>query len=170
VILIALGANLPSSAGPPAETLGAALRTLAQRNVAVRAVSPFYRSTAWPDPSDPEFVNAVATVNTELSPIELLVLLKDVERVFGRGSTERNAPRSLDLDILDYNRQVETGPPILPHPRLHERGFVLIPLRDVAPDWIHPVSGIPVDALIKSLPPGTRVITKLDGQVRADRT
>lgn len=162
MILIALGANLPSSAGAPAATLRAALRTLAQRNVAVEAVSPFYRSAAWPDPRDPQFVNAVARVETDFSPCDMLTVLKETERAFGRELTRRNAPRPLDLDILDYNGRVETGSPSLPHPRLHERGFVLIPLRDVAPDWKHPVSGLTVDALIDSLPEDTRALTKLD--------
>jgi len=162
VILIALGANLPSTAGAPAVTLHAALRTLAQRNVAVEAVSPFYKSAAWPDPRDPEFVNAVASVKTELPPCDLLAVLKETERAFGRRSTRPNAPRPLDLDILDYNRRVETGSPNLPHPRVHERGFVLIPLRDVAPDWTHPVTGLGVDALIESLPGDARALRKLD--------
>lgn len=169
MVLIALGANLPSSVGPPDATLRAALGTLAQRNVAVRAVSPFYRSRAWPDPRDPDFVNVVTIVETELLPSDLLAVLKEIECAFGRETTQRNAPRPLDLDILDYNGKVENGSPTLPHPRLHERGFVLIPLRDVAPDWAHPVSGLHVDALIESLPAGARAITKLDQQVRADR-
>jgi 2-amino-4-hydroxy-6-hydroxymethyldihydropteridine diphosphokinase len=161
VILIALGANLPSTVGPPAATLRAALESL-QPNVDVRARSPFYRSAAWPDPRDPEFVNAVANVDTELSPFELLTVLKQTEHVFGRESARRNAPRPLDLDILDYNGRIENGPPTLPHPRLQERGFVLIPLRDVAPDWRHPVSGLGVDALIAALPDHARAVTRLD--------
>lgn len=166
MILIALGANLPSSAGPPAATLRAVLARLEQRNVAVCAVSPFYRSRAWPDTRDPEFINAVASVETEFSPSRLLAILKELECAFGREITERNAPRPLDIDILDYNGRVENGSPTLPHPRLHERGFVLIPLRDIAPDWTHPVSGLHVGVLIESLPADARVISKLDEQIR----
>lgn len=169
VILVALGANVPSSAGPPAATLRAALGTLAQRNVVVAAVSPFYQSTAWPNPRDPDFVNAVARVETELAPHALLSTLKEIERAFGRENTRPNAPRPLDLDILDYNGKTDTGPPTLPHPRLHERGFVLIPLRDIAPEWTHPVSGLPIDALIESLPADARAITSLGGQNRTGR-
>jgi 2-amino-4-hydroxy-6-hydroxymethyldihydropteridine diphosphokinase len=167
VILIALGANLPSFAGAPAATLHAALGTLAQRNVGVETVSPFYKSAAWPDPRDPEFVNAVARVETELSPCELLAVLKETERAFGRGSTRRNAPRPLDLDILDYDGRIQSEAPTLPHPRLHERGFVLIPLRDVAPDWKHPVSGLGIDALIESLPGDARTLRKFKEENRA---
>jgi 2-amino-4-hydroxy-6-hydroxymethyldihydropteridine diphosphokinase len=160
VIFIALGANLPSLAGEPAATLRAALGTLPQRNVAVEDVSPFYRSVAWPDPRDPEFVNAVARIESDLSPEDLLAVLKDIERNFGRQSVERNSPRPLDLDLLDYNGRIEGGPPILPHPSLHERAFVLIPLRDIAPAWRHPISGCAVDALIEALPRETPALTR----------
>lgn len=71
--------------------------------------------------------------------------------MYGRVRSARNAPRTLDLDILDYNGTVQSGPPELPHPRLHDRAFVLIPLRDVAPGWRHPVSGKPLDELIAGL-------------------
>lgn len=160
MIFTALGANLPSSAGEPAATLRAALGTLPQRNVMVEDVSPFYKSAAWPDPRDPEFVNAVARIESELSPASLLAVLKEIERSFGRRSAERNAPRPLDLDLLDYQGRIESGPPILPHPRLHERAFVLIPLRDIAPLWRHPVSGFSVDALIEALPAETRTLER----------
>jgi len=159
--LIALGANLPSQAGAPAATLRAALGTLPQQNVAVEMVSAFYKSIAWPNSGDPEFVNAVASVATGLPPPELLSALKETERAFGRQSAERNAPRALDLDILDYEGRVETGKPTLPHPRMEARGFVLIPLRDVAPSWRHPVSGLSVATLIASLPAGACALTRL---------
>jgi 2-amino-4-hydroxy-6-hydroxymethyldihydropteridine diphosphokinase len=162
VILIALGANLPSSAGAPAATLRAALGTLRQRNVTVKDVSPFYKCVAWPDPTNPEFVNAVARLETTLAPDALLAMLKGTERAFGRQSAERNAPRPLDLDIVDYDGRIENGPPILPHPRLHARAFVLIPLRDIAPLWRHPVSGLSVNLLIESLPRAARALTRLE--------
>jgi 2-amino-4-hydroxy-6-hydroxymethyldihydropteridine diphosphokinase len=161
MILIALGANLPSPAGPPAATLRAALRLLPQYGVAVCDISAFYSSPAWPDPRDPPFVNAVVRVETRRSPAELLRVLKELELAFGRSVARQNAPRPLDLDILDYDGIVQAGPPILPHPRLQERGFVLIPLRDVVPLWRHPVSGRNVAALVDGLPPEARELTSL---------
>jgi 2-amino-4-hydroxy-6-hydroxymethyldihydropteridine diphosphokinase len=152
MILIALGANLPSSAGNPADTIRAALRALEKKGIAVAAVSSFYKSEAWPNPSDPPFVNAVARIETGLQPKELLDTLHSVETAFGRVRAERNAPRTLDLDLVDYNGNIESGTLELPHPRLAERAFVLIPLRDVAPDWQHPVGGKSVDELIAALP------------------
>lgn len=154
MILIALGANLPSRAGTPAQTLKAAMRELAGRNITIEKRSGFYESAAWPDPSDPAFVNAVVAVRTELAPAALLKVLHEVEAGFGRERGKPNAPRTLDLDILDYDGRVDEGPPALPHPRMQTRAFVLIPLRDVAPGWRHPVSGRSVTKLIASLPPG----------------
>jgi len=153
MILIGLGSNLSSQAGGPTETLAAALAELGRRGVSIVSRSRFYRSAAWPDPSDPSFVNAVALVETALDPSALLKLLHAVEGTFGRKRARPNAPRTLDLDILDYEGRVENGPPVLPHPRLDDRLFVLVPLRDVAPRWRHPVSGRSVNELIQSATP-----------------
>lgn len=153
MILIALGGNRPSSAGAPADTLRAALAMLALRGVRPLAVSRFYRSPAWPDPSDPEFTNAVAAVETDLSPAGLMAVLHEVEAAFGRERRARNAPRTLDLDIVDYVGRVDSGAdagPILPHPRAHDRVFVLAPLLEIAPDWIHPVTGIAGKTLLEA--------------------
>jgi 2-amino-4-hydroxy-6-hydroxymethyldihydropteridine diphosphokinase len=152
VILIALGANLPSLAGKPADTLAAALAGFAARSITIEKRSGFYRSAAWPDPNDPPFINAVAVVRTPLSPPNLLAALHELESSFGRKRSEPNAPRTLDLDILDYHGRIEQGPPQLPHPRMEGRAFVLLPLRDVAPDWRHPVSGRSVSEMICALP------------------
>ncbi len=152
MVIIALGANLPSPAGEPAVTLLAALEKLAGRNISVERVSSFYRTLAWPDPTDPDFVNAVASVRTELKPAALLAALQRIEADFGRMRTRPNAPRTLDLDIIDYAGRSEKGPPELPHPRMEARAFVLIPLRDVAPDWRHPVCGQTLAQLIAALP------------------
>jgi 2-amino-4-hydroxy-6-hydroxymethyldihydropteridine diphosphokinase len=157
VILIALGANLPSSAGKPADTLNAALAGFPGWSITIEKRSGFYRFPAWPDPSDPPFINAVAAVRTNLSPSALLAALHAVESSFGRERSEPNAPRTLDLDILDYEGRVEQGPPVLPHPRMEGRAFVLLPLRDVAPDWRHPVSGRSISELIAALPPSDNV-------------
>jgi 2-amino-4-hydroxy-6-hydroxymethyldihydropteridine diphosphokinase len=116
--------------------------------------SGFYRSAAWPDPNDPPFVNAVAAVETDLSPAALLAELHEVEAAFGRRRSMPNAPRTLDLDLLDYHGRVEEGPPHLPHPRMETRAFVLIPLQEVAPLWVHPVSRRTISELIVRLPQG----------------
>ena len=153
MIVIALGANLSSPVGAPPETLTAALGELALRGIEIVAVSPFHESEAWPDPTDPPFVNAVAIVKTELSPSALMTTLHEIETSFGRKRSTPNAPRSLDLDLVDYDGRVEGGPPVLPHPRMATRAFVLVPLSQVEPGWQHPISGKTVEAMIAELPP-----------------
>lgn len=153
MILIALGANLPFRGSLPAETLRAALATLSDNGVKPVKVSSFYQTPAWPDPSDPAFVNAVAVVETSQDPAMLMHTLHEIESMFGRARAKPNAPRTLDLDILDYDNRIESGPPQLPHPRMTTRSFVLLPLRDVAPGWRHPVSGQGVEQLLSGLEP-----------------
>jgi len=148
MILIALGANIASPAGSPAETLRAALARLEEEGVNVVKVSSFYQTPAWPDPADPVFTNAVAMLATELPPAALLALLHRTETQFGRERSAKNAPRSLDLDLLDYDGRIEAGPPVLPHPRIAERDFVLRPLADISSGWRHPVSGLTVGELL----------------------
>ncbi len=153
-IYVALGANLPSHSGPPEKTIEAALNALSESYIRVESVSGFYNTPAWPDPSDPPYVNAVSKIVTLLPPSELLAVLQRIENQFGRKRSTRNAPRTLDLDIVDYDGRIEVGPPVLPHPRVADRAFVLIPLADIAPMWRHPATGKPVSDLIAGLPHG----------------
>ena len=157
MILIGLGANLPSVAGAPPATLAAALAALAEAEVRLVRRSPWYRSAPVPAGDQPWYVNGVVLVATPLSPAELLAVLHRVEASFGRIRRTRNEPRPLDLDLLDYDGRFRQEPPVLPHPRLHERAFVLLPLRDVAPDWRHPASGAGLAELIAALPPGQEI-------------
>ena len=156
-IHIGLGANLPHpDFGAPIRTLERALAALNDRGVRVVKLSPWYRTAPVPVSDQPWYFNAVAEVATGLAPDALLATLHGVEDRFGRERTVRNAPRFIDLDLLDYGscaKIVKTiGLSVVPHPRMQERAFVLLPLRDVAPGWRHPVTGVPIDALIAALP------------------
>jgi 2-amino-4-hydroxy-6-hydroxymethyldihydropteridine diphosphokinase len=155
-VIIALGANIPWRESAPAQTLRAALGALAQSGVNVNRVSHIYRSPAWPNPADPEFVNAVALGETALPPRALMDVLHEIEASFGRKRGKMNAPRTLDIDLIDYDGRVEAGPPVLPHPRAETRGFVLIPLSEIAPAWRHPVSHKTAAELLAGLPQAIR--------------
>jgi 2-amino-4-hydroxy-6-hydroxymethyldihydropteridine diphosphokinase len=99
----------------------------------------------------------VVEVSTDLPAPALMEALHAVEAEFGRTRRERNAPRPIDLDLIDYRGKVaEAGSPILPHPRMADRAFVLLPLRDIAPHWRHPVTGRSLDQLIGRLPAADR--------------
>jgi 2-amino-4-hydroxy-6-hydroxymethyldihydropteridine diphosphokinase len=156
MIVIALGANLDSPAGPPAATIAAALDALAKNGLKIEAVSAFFATPAWPDPTDPPYVNAVARVGSAPMPAELMDILHQIESAYGRTRSEKNAPRTVDLDLIDYEGRVEEGPPTLPHPRMAQRAFVLIPLSDIAPEWRHPATGLSVGELIAALPEESR--------------
>jgi len=154
-IYIAMGGNLPHPRyGPPKATLHAALAALEGHGVTVRRVSPWYRTAPVPASEQPWYFNAVAEISTGLPPDRLLAELHAVEEEFGRVRSIPNAPRIIDLDLLDYCGEIAAGGPgkaTLPHPRMTGRAFVLRPLADVAPDWHHPVSGTSIQALVAAL-------------------
>jgi len=153
-ILIGLGANLPSPEhGPPVVTLEAALAALASRGLRIRARSRWWESAPVPVSDQPWYVNGVIEVETSLAPEALLALLHEVEAGFGRLRSVPNAPRILDLDLLAYGSLVREGPapPLLPHPRMAERAFVLHPLAEIRPGWRHPASGLSLPQLIARL-------------------
>jgi 2-amino-4-hydroxy-6-hydroxymethyldihydropteridine diphosphokinase len=183
VILVALGANLSGPAGAPAAQLAAALDAIDAEIGRVVACSRFYDSPAWPDPREPRYVNAVAAIEATRAPAangpaELLAALLALEVRLGRRrdapgaplTVPLNAPRAIDLDIIDYDGLVRASPPpILPHPRLAARGFVLRPLAEIAPGWRHPVTHESIAALIAALPPDAEAVPLAQGWARGAR-
>ena len=158
LILIGLGANLVSHHGTPMATQKLALARLSDRDVSIRATSSWYESAPVPVSDQPWFVNCVASLKTELSATALLARLHEIEHAFGRVRRERWEARVLDIDLLDYRGEARAGPDLeLPHPRMADRAFVLLPLRDLVPDWRHPVTNRTVDELIADLPAGQQI-------------
>lgn len=156
MILVAIGANLPGPDGaPPLDTCRRAAAALGRLpGYDLQALSKWYETAPIPPSGQPPYVNGVARLTGPVEPANLLALLQSIEQREGRVRGIVNAPRTLDLDIVAIGELIRTAPdPVLPHPRAHLRAFVLVPLADVAPDWVHPVLGQPVRALIEALPP-----------------
>lgn len=155
MIVIGLGANLSSPRyGGPQEACEAALGALHAAGVSVLRRSRWYRSAPVPASDQPWFVNAVAEVSTELSAADFLGLLHGIEQEMGRERRARDEARVIDLDLLIFGESV-SGPgesPVLPHPRLAERAFVVLPLAELAPDWRHPRTGQSLAAIVQALP------------------
>lgn len=148
---IALGSNLGDRLG----MLRFAASSLAnERGLALAGASPIYETEAVGPPGQGPYLNAVVALDVELGPHALLAVLTRIEDAAGRTrSGLRNEARVLDLDLLAFGSLSLDAPDlVIPHPRLHLRDFVLVPLRAVAPDWKHPESGRSVDALIDALP------------------
>ncbi len=153
MIYLGLGANVPGKYGPPEKAIQAALDEIgADPEIEVVAASSIWHSAPVPLSNQPWFANAVCAVKTYLPPGALLARLKKIEQNAGREERERNAPRVLDLDIIAYGKFIAMDAPILPHPRMHERAFVLYPLQEITPDWLHPALEIPLSELIETLP------------------
>jgi len=175
--IIALGSNLETGDAKRDATLGNALATLDGESVSILQVSRLYHSPAFPPGSGPDFVNAAAIVETTLPPAGLLARLHEVEAGLGRVRHARWGARVVDLDLLAFGEtvlpdaatfrrwyalpledQMRLAPDrlILPHPRLQDRAFVLLPLAEIAPDWRHPVLGLSVAEMVAALPKTAR--------------
>ena len=153
---IGIGSNL----GDAGRNCDLAIRAMTgDRRNRVIEVSPFYRTEPVGKKDQGWFVNAVAALETCRSPRELLDFLQTIEREMGRERREKWGPRIIDLDLLFYDDQViQTEGLVIPHPRLHERRFVLAPLRDIAPDLRHPLLNKPISELLAELPEGGKVV------------
>lgn len=140
--VVALGGNVAGDYGSSEALLEAALARFAEAGLPILRRSSWWRSAAWPDPNAQEYRNGVVLVEAALPPQALIRTLFSLEDAFGRTRGAKNASRTLDLDLIAHGRIVSDDPQLtLPHPRAHERLFVMGPLAEIAPEWLHPVLG-----------------------------
>ena len=156
MILLGLGSNLPSSFGDRFENINKAILFLKENKIYTQKKSHFYESLAIHNRSDPKFINLVISVRTNLSLKKIFSVILKIEKTLERTRNKINDPRTCDIDIIDYKGKVlnlafANKNLIIPHPRLTDRNFVLFPLRQIFPNWIHPATGDSVKKLIKKL-------------------
>lgn len=185
--LIALGSNLGSAEGGPAATLAAALAALTAAGLTPVRVSRFFATPCFPAGAGPDYVNACVAIHSRGDAAEILSGLHEIERHFGRARVQRWGSRTLDLDLLaagdrvlpdpethaawrdlppDAQSRQAPGELILPHPRIQDRAFVLVPLLDIAPGWTHPLLRQNVAQLVAALPAAMRAEPRALTQTR----
>lgn len=152
MIAIGLGANLNSIHGTPDQALRKCPELFKKYNIKVTAFSSIWKSAPVPISDQPWYHNAVCLIETDLNPRALLDALANIEEDAGRVRDIKNEPRVLDLDILFYEDEVIDNGLIIPHPRLHERAFVLFPLQEIAQNWVHPILQNTLNDMIADLP------------------
>ena len=156
MILLSLGSNLPSKFGDSKKTLLKCYEFFNNSEVKILKKSSFYESVAIPNKSDPKSINSVISIETKFSPEELIKYILSVEEKFDRKRAQVNAPRTCDIDIVDFNGEVinilnKNISLEIPHPRLEKRSFVLYPIREIDKNWKSPLSGKYIDQLIENL-------------------
>ena len=146
-IYLGVGSNL----GDKKQNIELTKFKLIENNIKILQSSNYYESLSWPNPQQPKFLNIVLSVLSNLSSLELINKCKEIEVSLGRKKSAKNSPRVCDIDIIDYKNQQLRGDLILPHPRMHQRNFVLFPLYELNKNWVHPKSKLHIKKLIFSL-------------------
>ena len=148
---LAIGSNM----GDKKKNIELAKYKLEKNNIKIVKVSSKYETLSWPNKNNPKFINVVIKIKTDLSPLRLLEKCINIEKELGRKRIKKNDPRTCDIDIVDYNQKIlrksKSLNLALPHPEMHKRNFVLLPLFEIAKTWIHPIKKISVKELVNSL-------------------
>ena len=148
IVYLGIGSNL----GNRIKNIKFAIAELQISNLQIIKISSFYESLSWPNSKKPRFINIVVKVQTNLNPFELLKICNKIELKLGRKRSIKNAPRTCDIDLIDYNGSLTSTKILtLPHPRAHLRNFVLYPLKEINPNWKHPLLNKKIDILIRNL-------------------
>ena len=147
IIYLSIGSNL----GNRFLNIEKAKSLLSEERIKIIKSSSYYETFSWPNPKNPKFYNIVLKIMTILTDIRLLKICKQIEKSLGRKKNERNSPRECDIDIIDYDKEIKKTNIYLPHPRMHIRNFVLIPLYEIDKNWTHPITKQHIKSLIFSL-------------------
>ena len=166
MIFLGIGSNLSSSFGDRFKNIDLSINFLLQNKINLLKKSSFYETYSYPNREDPKFINEVVSVDTNLSPIDLMKVLISIEEKLERKRNKKNDPRTCDLDIIDYKKQVinfkiDNYELNIPHKRMCLRNFVLYPLREISPNWVHPITKKNIKLLIDDLKNYNNEITKL---------
>jgi 2-amino-4-hydroxy-6-hydroxymethyldihydropteridine diphosphokinase len=152
MIFINIGSNLNSIHGSRFENLSKAINLIIFEKITINKISSIYETPSYPNKENPKFLNICVEIATIKKPLALLKCLKKIEKKLFRENSLRNQPRTCDIDLIDFNEKVIKSKILsLPHPRAHLRNFVLYPLKEINPNWKHPLLNKKIDFLIKSL-------------------
>ena len=162
MIYLGIGCNLPFRLKEKLKNIDIVIKNLSKL-VSIKKISNLYLTPSYPDKTKPKFINFCMKVDTKMSAKKLLINLKKIEYKMGRIRKYKNAPRTCDIDILDFKQKImKTSKLVIPHPQMHLRNFVLYPLNEISPGWKHPVYNRKIDYFIKSLTNKSRLeITRL---------
>ena len=167
MIHLNIGSNLNSKHGTKYDNINIAINLLSKSNVKVKKISNFYQTPSYPNQRFPKFLNVGLLVDYVDNEFSILDKIKSIEKKIGRIKTKKNEPRIIDIDIIDFkNKTKVSNKLILPHPKCHLRNFVLFPILQIDPNWIHPIFKKNVHFLINNLSQKFRIeITRLQKNV-----
>ena len=152
MIYLNIGSNLPFEDGGRETNILKAINHLKKLNLNILKISSFYETPSYPNNSDPKFINLCVKFESNLKAIELLNEIKKIEKKLGRTRIEKNEPRTCDIDIIDFNGKIIKNDELeTPHPRLHLRNFVIYPLKEIEPNWFHPIFNKNIDSFFQEL-------------------
>ncbi len=152
MIYLNIGSNLPSNEGGRKKNIIKAIDYLKELKLNLIRISNFYETPSYPDKSHPKFLNLCIKLETNLKPLIFLNKIKEIELKLGRKRLKKNEPRTCDIDIIDYNGKIIENPDlIIPHPKLHLRNFVIYPLKEIEPNWKHPIFNKKIDIFFLEL-------------------
>ena len=147
MVFIGIGSNL----GNRLKNIERAKYLLKLNGINIFKTSSYYETLSWPDKRNPKFINIVIQSNTKIPPKKILQISKSIEKKLGRKKGLKNSPRPCDIDILSYRNKIISDKLTIPHPRMSKRNFVLIPLFEIAPNYVHPKTKLSIKKLIFSL-------------------